>query len=71
MRDFAEKLTSEMSSDEIQALVYDVAKGNTVAPASLFKAIYLALIGKEKGPRLGPFIKIIGVEETRKLLLKE
>ncbi len=71
VRDFAEKLEPSMSADEIQALIYDVAKGNTVAPASLFKAVYLALIGKEKGPRLGPFIKIIGVEEAKKLLLKE
>lgn len=69
VRDFAEKLDPSMSAEDIQSLVYDVAKGNTVAPASLFKALYLALIGKEKGPRLGPFIKIIGVEKVKSLLL--
>ena len=69
VRDFAEKLDPSMSAEGIQALVYDVAKGNTIAPSALFKALYLALIGKEQGPRLGNFVKIIGVEKTKKLLL--
>lgn len=33
-----------------------------VPPKSLFEAVYLALLGKPRGPRAGSFIRILGIE---------
>jgi lysyl-tRNA synthetase class 1 len=32
--------------------------------------VYAVLLGEEKGPRLGSFIALYGVEETRALIAK-
>jgi lysyl-tRNA synthetase class I len=42
-----------------------------VEPHKLFKLLYLSLIGQEKGPRLGSFIKMIGQEKTIEILLNK
>lgn len=34
----------------------------------LFTALYKALVGKEQGPRLGGFLRIIGKERLSKIL---
>jgi lysyl-tRNA synthetase class 1 len=69
--------------DDLQAIVYDVgrsieryqdpnAKGATPdrpgVSLAWFIAIYQVLLGEEHGPRLGSFIALYGVEETRALI---
>ena len=34
-------------------------------PAQMFKECYLALLGKEKGPKLGKLIEAMGVEKVK------
>ena len=52
----------------IQQAIYDVATANGQEAKALFKTVYLALIGKEQGPRLGSFFKIIGRGQLEKIL---
>jgi len=56
----AEALKSINSADEMQQLIFETAKANNVHPKQLFKAIYLALTGKDFGPRAGLLIFALG-----------
>jgi lysyl-tRNA synthetase class 1 len=77
------QLPASASADEIQHALYDVArpipryqdhsaKGATPARPGVsndfFNMVYSILLGEERGPRLGSFIALYGVDETRKLI---
>jgi lysyl-tRNA synthetase class I len=50
-----------MDGPAIHDTVYALAgELKPVPPAELFRAIYLALLGKPRGPRAGWFIEILG-----------
>lgn len=57
----AERLSPAMRGEEVHTLVYDLAAGQEgVKAAVLFQAIYVALLGKPRGPRAGAFIAALG-----------
>jgi lysyl-tRNA synthetase class 1 len=59
----SELLGEGMQGGEMHDLIYALAaefKG--VKPAALFEAIYLALLGKPRGPRAGWFVALLGAE---------
>ena len=64
----ARSLDERMSAEEVHNLVYTIAKERGVDAPSLFKAIYLTLIGKDHGPRLGRLIVAIGVDKVKKIM---
>jgi lysyl-tRNA synthetase class 1 len=66
---FVEGLKEEMSDLDIHNLVYSTAKELGVSPQEIFKNIYIALFGKEKGPRVGRLIKAIGVKKFKEMLI--
>lgn len=53
---------------DCQQAMYDIAKEMELDPKALFTAMYHALIGKDQGPRLANFMKIIGKETLTKIL---
>jgi len=57
-----------MDPNAIQTLAFQVAQEEGIAPQELFKQIYLALINKEQGPRLGKLVAAIGIEKVKSLL---
>jgi lysyl-tRNA synthetase, class I len=57
----AQGLSDGMTGEAVHLLVYDLAQAFPGSkPASLFQAIYIALLGKPKGPRAGTFIAALG-----------
>ena len=79
------QLPPDVSADQIQHALYDIgrpipryqdhsAKGATAARPGVsnefFNMIYAVLLGENRGPRLGSFIAIYGLDETRKLIDK-
>jgi len=52
----------EYSPVELHNHVYDVARGMGLEPPKLFEAIYLVLIGRASGPRVGNFISALDRE---------
>ena len=53
----------DLDGEAIHALVYSLAREVPGAkPAELFQAIYLALLGKPRGPRAGWFVAALGAE---------
>jgi lysyl-tRNA synthetase class 1 len=78
-------LPEDASAEDIQHALYDVArpmpryqdlkaKGATPERPGVsnefFNMAYAVLLGEERGPRLGSFIALYGVEETRGLIAK-
>ena len=78
-------LPAEASAEEIQHALYDIArpipryqdvnaKGATPERPGVsnefFNMIYAVLLGEARGPRLGSFIALYGIEETRALIEK-
>ncbi|HYA72605.1 MAG TPA: lysine--tRNA ligase [Roseiarcus sp.] len=79
------QLPAEASAEDIQHALYDIArpipryqdlsaKGATPERPGVsnefFNMIYAVLLGEERGPRLGSFIALYGIEETRALIAK-
>ncbi len=64
-------MTEETSAEDIQTAVYEIGKAETYGFESLrdwFKALYETLLGSSQGPRMGSFIALYGVANTRKLI---
>jgi lysyl-tRNA synthetase class 1 len=59
-----------LQGEEIQAKVFIIPKKYDLNQAAWFKFLYSVLLGKERGPRLGPFLGILGREAVLSLLKK-
>ncbi len=79
------ELQADASAEEIQHALYDIArpipryqdraaKGATTerpgVSSDFFNMIYAILLGEERGPRLGSFFALYGLDETRALIDK-
>ena len=59
------------SAEEIQTVVYEIGKDEAFCFENLrdwFKALYETLLGSAQGPRMGSFIALYGIENSRKLI---
>ena len=68
LRDFARELEHAGTEDEIKDVCFEITKKRGMKTKDFFTAAYMALIGKERGPRLAPFILAAGKERIIKLL---
>jgi len=58
----AARLDEGMTGAEVHDLIYEVAgQFPEVKAAELFRAVYIALLGKPRGPRAGWFIELLGL----------
>jgi lysyl-tRNA synthetase class 1 len=61
LRRLSGALKDGMDGEAVHLLIYDLAKDFPGArPAELFQALYVALLGKPRGPRAGLFIAALG-----------
>ncbi|MDG5749730.1 lysine--tRNA ligase [Qipengyuania sp. XHP0211] len=59
------------SPEDLQTEVYEIGKREEYGFENLrdwFKALYQMLLGSDQGPRMGSFIALYGVENSRKLI---
>ncbi len=62
-------LPAHASAEEIQNEVYEVGKAAGFENLrDWFKALYETLLGSEQGPRMGSFIALYGIENSRRLI---
>jgi lysyl-tRNA synthetase class 1 len=66
--EFVAGLKAGMSDLDVHNLVYKTAKDDKNKAGRLFAAVYRAIIGKDKGPRLGKLIAAIGIEKAKAML---
>jgi lysyl-tRNA synthetase class 1 len=65
------KLSPGASAEDIQTQVYEVGKRHEFAALKdWFAALYATLLGQSEGPRMGSFIALYGIAETRALIAK-
>ncbi|HLV07181.1 MAG TPA: lysine--tRNA ligase [Croceibacterium sp.] len=66
-----EKMPESASAEDLQTEVYEIGKREEFGFESLrdwFRALYETLLGSSQGPRMGSFIALYGVANTRKLI---
>ena len=64
-------LNEDTQAQDIQTIVYEIGKDESYGFENLrdwFKACYETLLGSSAGPRMGSFIKLYGIENSRKLI---
>ncbi|WP_271077502.1 lysine--tRNA ligase [Aurantiacibacter sp. MUD61] len=65
------EVSADMPAEDLQTIVYEIGKDEAFGFDNLrdwFKAQYETLLGSSQGPRMGSFIALYGVENTRKLI---
>ncbi len=62
-------LPDDASAEDIQNIVYEIGKtGGFAELRDWFKAQYETLLGSSQGPRMGSFIKLYGIANSRRLI---
>jgi len=64
-------LPEDAAAEDIQTIVYDIGKDPAFGFAALkdwFRALYETLLGTSQGPRMGSFIALYGIANTRRLI---
>ena len=62
---------SDSAAEDLQTIVYEIGKMEQFGFENLrdwFKALYQTLLGSDQGPRMGSFIALYGVANSRKLI---
>ncbi len=61
--EISSKLPQLNSADDIQSLIFNSTKIHNIKPAELFKALYLLILGKPQGPKIGTLVLAIGKDK--------
>ncbi|MCD6420942.1 MAG: lysine--tRNA ligase [Thaumarchaeota archaeon] len=54
--------------EEIQSSIFDSARSNALNPKDFFKKLYQIFLGRDRGPRLGPYIWDLGKDRAISIL---
>lgn len=65
------EISNLKEGEEIQAKIFESARKYNVSIKQFFKTLYLIIIGRDRGPRLGPLIADIGIDRTINLLKEQ
>ena len=57
-----------VTEDELQGIPFDIAREAGVEPRALFSMFYQVVLGQERGPRFGSFVKLVGKERVLEML---
>jgi len=64
-----ETMSAETDAETIQSEIYEIGKRHEFENLrDWFKALYEILLGQSEGPRMGSFIALYGIEESRDLV---
>ena len=68
LKSFSGKIPKAKNAEELQSSFFNAAEENGIKPKELFQAAYLALLGKDYGPKIGTLILALGRERVKKRL---
>jgi lysyl-tRNA synthetase class 1 len=68
LREVSGKLQAEMDGETVQDVLYSTAIERGLKPKRAFAAVYRVLLGKSSGPKAGPFIAGLTLDQARKRL---
>ncbi len=70
VKELIKEISTLGEGEEIQGKIFEVARKFSISPRRFFKILYLMILGKDSGPRLGPLIADLTVKRTVKILEK-
>jgi len=59
-----EKIRGLSDGEQIQGKIFEAAREHGIPPRDYFRKLYMIIIGRESGPRLGPLIADLGVDNV-------
>ncbi|MBI4174542.1 MAG: lysine--tRNA ligase [Candidatus Aenigmarchaeota archaeon] len=68
VKEFADSLKEGMSAEEMQAEVFDIIKRKGLDGGGFFRILYAAILGTERGPKIGNLTSILGVKRVKDAL---
>ncbi|CAN5137890.1 MAG: lysine--tRNA ligase [Actinomycetota bacterium] len=68
LREVSGKLQAEMDGEAVQDVLYSTAIERGLKPKRAFAAVYRVLLGKSSGPKAGPFIAGLTLDQARERL---
>ncbi|HBR84956.1 MAG TPA: lysine--tRNA ligase, partial [Erythrobacter sp.] len=68
LRDQLKTWDGGLDAEALQSMVFAVGKERFDPLRDWFKALYQTLLGSDQGPRMGSFIALYGVANTRQLI---
>ncbi len=69
LRNWLAQAPADITAEAIQFEIYEIGKRHPfVELKAWFKSIYEVLFGQSEGPRMGAFVQIYGIQETRALI---
>lgn len=61
-------ITQAQSANEIQNAIFTIARKHGIDPPEFFKKLYRIFLGRDYGPRLGPYLWDLGIDKVKKIL---
>lgn len=68
IRELIEKIKGLSEGEQIQGKIFETARQFNIPASEYFKTLYKIIIGQDRGPRLGPLIADLGVDNVIKKL---
>jgi lysyl-tRNA synthetase class 1 len=68
LRDLADRLEPGQDGRAVHALIYDRAQAHGLEKGPAFRAVYIATLGRPRGPRAGDFLVFLGPDFARERL---
>ncbi|RLG01318.1 MAG: lysine--tRNA ligase [Thaumarchaeota archaeon] len=68
VKDLAERIKVAESSEDVQSAIFEIARKHGIGVKQFFKKLYLVFLGKDHGPRLGPYLWDLGKERALQIL---
>ena len=68
LEDLVGIVRKETDERVLQNSIFNLAKKYAIEPPDFFKLLYTILLGSPRGPRLGPYIKVMGSENVARAL---
>lgn len=59
LKELSNYIEIENDGEKIQAMIFSIARKYGINPSDFFKLIYRLFLGKDEGPRLGPFLALL------------
>ena len=66
--DLSKELQKDWSEQDLQSRIYEIAREAEIEPKRFFQILYRLLLNRDSGPKLGPFIIVVGKDKIRKIL---
>ena len=64
LKQLADLLSKNEKIEDLQNLIYNIAKENQIQPKDFFRLLYQIILSTNRGPKIGPFIEDIGKKKV-------